>query len=162
MLPNSKHAPTAHEQALRHLDIACDVSPDLPSPVPSICRWHPTVPPAAVPETPIHKHHKAFHAEHEIRLAEEFLIPSPADDAVRSENSDELDLRALVSAGSDSRHHLRPLPFGDYVGHKDGSNWHERLRKSCASGAEAGCLTQITAPAQVSGEILASYSKFIS
>lgn len=58
-----------------------------------------------VPEAPIHENNYALTIKNKIRLAEQSLSSPPTGNPMRSEKRHRAQLRILVSAAADARHH---------------------------------------------------------
>ena len=64
---------------------------------------------AAVPKATVNKNGKPSATEHEIRTAQQYLVPAPAGDSCCSEYGGELEFRIFVSRGTDGGHNLAAL-----------------------------------------------------
>ena len=117
MFPNSEHTPAAPAEFASYQAIPCAVARELGVPKgsvglgPGVAAW------AAVTEAAVHEQCDSRLPEHEVRLAENGLVPTPAGDPMRSENPDESEFRLLVATPPDVRHDLRTLSLGEKVRH---------------------------------------------
>jgi hypothetical protein len=82
VLPNPHHAPALRPQRPPDQSIARLVRRQLLFPERAIVRRHVRVPRTRMPETAVHEHRQPQFPKHEIRLAEDLLVPPPAVDAV--------------------------------------------------------------------------------
>jgi len=88
VFPNAKNSPTRPPQYSSDLSISRSVSHNLRFPKAAPRFWHPAMPPAAVPETTIHKYRNSGLPEYEVWFAGQLFISSPSRDFVRTENRD--------------------------------------------------------------------------
>ena len=70
-----------------------------------------------MPEAAIHKDGESLRPKKKIRFAENFLIPSPAGDAVLAQEFHKCQLGVLVAAPADTRHDSGSFGLGKDVEH---------------------------------------------
>jgi hypothetical protein len=70
---------------------------------------------ATMPKTAVHEHREPEFWKDEIRLAEDRLIALPAGDVMPPQQFHQGNLRILVPASANSRHHFRPLRLGENI-----------------------------------------------
>jgi hypothetical protein len=75
------------------------------------------MPPAPVPETPVHEHGDVLLGKDEVRFAGKLLISPPAGNAVLTEQFRQHKLRVLVAAPPNPRHHFGTFSLGEDIGH---------------------------------------------
>jgi hypothetical protein len=119
VFPNPQHPPSAGPEFGRANPVALAIAPDFTLPVLLMAGWHPTVPPAPVPEATINKHDQSRRSKDKVRTAWQRLVPTPPFDAVLAQNSNESDLSCFIASRTDSGHHARALALGEDIRHID-------------------------------------------
>jgi hypothetical protein len=117
MFPNPHHPPPLPAQYPVDQPVAALVGIEFPPPEGGILPRLITVPPAPMPETPVHKHRDVLTAKHKVGFAKHWLIPSPASNPVASQEFRQRQLRPLVPPPANPRHHFGTLPLGENVNH---------------------------------------------
>jgi len=117
MFPQPDDAPTAPSQHDPDTAVSFSVSGNFRIPKAKPGLWHPTVPAAAMPETPINKNCEACFAENEVRTAREWLVSAPAFYPGGAEDRGQLKLSGFVPFGANGCHLQGPLFLSDRVGH---------------------------------------------
>jgi hypothetical protein len=113
MFPDSQHAPSLCPQRAIDPLIPGKIPAEFPVPEPAVMAGPCAMLRAAVPETAVHKNRHPPCAEREIRFSEQSGMAAPSGEAMPPQNFRQRQLRLLVPGGSNARHHLRPLGFGE-------------------------------------------------
>ena len=71
-----------------------------------------------MPEATVNKDRQFLPWKDEIRVAEDFLIPTPAGNLVPAKYFYQRNFCVLIPATANPRHHFRPFDFGENVCHE--------------------------------------------
>ena len=82
VFPNPQHPPFGRPQGPRHQTVTLPVAGKFIFPERAVAFRFRSMLGTAMPETTIHEEGKSAFGENEIRFAEDFLMPPPADDFV--------------------------------------------------------------------------------
>ena len=119
MFPNPHDPPTGSAERPAHQTVSGLVGCQLLRPEWPVAPWHGGVFRATVPKAAVHENGDSEAGKGEVGLAKVFLMSAPAGDAMQAEDSDQGELRILVSVPANSRHHVGALRLGEYVGHSN-------------------------------------------
>jgi len=118
--PHANDLPAELAQRARHQPVARDVLLELPQPEIEPAFRHISKPAArmSMPETAIHKHRHALLWKNKIRPAKHRApVAPPAGDLVLAKKRHKAQLRILVPAAANARHHLRALLRRENIRH---------------------------------------------
>jgi len=117
MFPNAKDKPACPPKFFCHSFVACIVSLQFPTPECAIASGPMAMPPATMPETPIHKNCKTLPSKCKVGTAGEFQMAPPTSNSGRTKNYGQRLFCGLVTLGSDRRHHAGTRGSGKNVCH---------------------------------------------
>jgi hypothetical protein len=115
--PEAQDRPAGRAQGASDLAITLCVPRELRRPVFPPRAWGAAMAGTSVPEAAVHKKGHAFAAPNKIWIARQFCTAAPAGNVMFTQQSDQSEFSASVSARPDLRHDLRALGSREDVGH---------------------------------------------